>query len=104
MVKRKAAKKKKIDSKKKISSAKKVPVKKNSANKKPEKQEKLQVPMSAFLLQILAVILAGIMIVALTLFVLGKMSGKGFWYLTILLAIIAFVIMPVMRKKFLGQI
>ena len=67
MVKRKAAKKKKAASKKSS------PVKKT-----PEKEEKLEVPMSAFLMQILAVILAGIMIVALTLFALGKMSTKGF--------------------------
>lgn len=97
MVKRKAAKKKKATSKKKNSPAK-------TSVKKSEKEEKLQVPMAAFMMQILAVVLAGIMIVALTLYVLGKMPAKGFWYLTILLAIIAFVIMPVMRKKFMKEI
>ncbi|MBW2972494.1 hypothetical protein KY359_05650 [Candidatus Woesearchaeota archaeon] len=60
-------------------------------------------PVPAFLLQILAVILAGILIVSLTLYVLGKMPARGFWVLAIILAVIAFVVMPVMRKKFLGQ-
>ncbi|MBN1544155.1 hypothetical protein JW898_01685 [Candidatus Woesearchaeota archaeon] len=58
-------------------------------------------PVPALLMKILAVVLAAIMLIALTLYVLDRIPARGFWTLTIILAVIAFVIMPVMRKKFL---
>ncbi|MBW2997254.1 hypothetical protein KY349_02865 [Candidatus Woesearchaeota archaeon] len=54
----------------------------------------------ALMMKILAGILAVIMVIALTLYVLGRMPARGFWVLAIILAIIAFVIMPAMRRKF----
>jgi len=101
MVKRKTAKKRKAVSKKKSSPSKSA---KPAVAAGKKDTEKLDLPMPAFLLQILAVVLAGILIVALTLYVLGKMPARGFWILAVILAVIAFVIMPVMRKKFLGEI
>ena len=52
------------------------------------------------MLKILAGILAVIMVIALTLYVLGRIPARGFWILAIILAVIAFVIMPSMRRKF----
>ena len=57
-------------------------------------------PMPALLMKILAVFLSLILVVALTLYVLGRMPARGFWVLIILLAIIGFVVMPAMRKRF----
>ncbi|HII71579.1 TPA: hypothetical protein HA265_02380 [Candidatus Woesearchaeota archaeon] len=59
--------------------------------------------MPALLLKILAAILVVILVVALTRYVLGKMPAMDFWVLAALLAFIAFVVMPAMRRKFLGQ-
>ncbi len=91
MVKRKKAKKQEAKAKKPAA---------KPANKK---KEDTQLPMPAFLLQILAVVLAGILIVALTLYVLGKMPARGFWVLVVILAVIAFGAMPWMRKKFVEK-
>ena len=60
-------------------------------------------PVPALLMKILAIILTIILVIALTLYVLGRMPARGFWILAALLAIIAFVVMPAMRKKFVEQ-
>jgi hypothetical protein len=77
-------------------------VKRKSLRKLEAIQKKNQantMPLPSFLLKLLAVFLSVILLIALTLYVLGRMSGRGFFSLAILLAIIAFVVMPFMRKK-----
>ena len=61
------------------------------------------IPVPALAIKILSGILAAIMIAALTLYVLGRMPAKGFWTLAIVLAILAFVVIPAMRKRFVEQ-
>ncbi len=58
------------------------------------------IPVPALAIKILSGILAAIMIAALTLYVIGMMPARGFWTLAIILALLAFVVIPVMRKKF----
>ncbi|MBW2967408.1 hypothetical protein KY362_02890 [Candidatus Woesearchaeota archaeon] len=60
-------------------------------------------PVPAVALKVLAIVLGVILIIALTLYVSGRMPGQGFWTLAILLAVIAFVIMPVIRKKYVRE-
>ena len=58
------------------------------------------IPVPAIAIKILSGILAVIMIIALTLYVLGRMPARGFWTLAVILGVLAFVIIPSMRKKF----
>jgi hypothetical protein len=88
MVKRKAAKKRKAKGEIKQGAGRKT---------KPA----AGMPFPALLMKILAVILTVILVIALTLYVLGRMPARGFWVLAGILAIIAFVVMPAMRKKFI---
>lgn len=85
-------------------------VKRKSMRKREEKSrsagnlahsssQKITISLPSFLLKLLAVFLSVILLIALTLYVLGRMSGRGFFSLAILLAVIAFVVMPVMRKR-----
>ena len=59
-------------------------------------------PVPAFAIKILSIILAVILIISLTLYVLGRMPARGFWTLAIILAIIAFGALPWMRRKYAG--
>ncbi|MBW2964118.1 hypothetical protein KY363_01545 [Candidatus Woesearchaeota archaeon] len=59
-----------------------------------------QMPVPAFLMKVLAIFLSIILVIALTLYVFGKMPARGFWVLVIILAVIGFGVMPMMRKKF----
>jgi hypothetical protein len=70
------------------------------ANKAAEKPATATTQLPAFLMKALAAILSVIMIIALTLYVLGRMPARGFFVLTILLAVVAFIVLPAMRKKF----
>ncbi|NQU78946.1 hypothetical protein HQ545_04210 [Candidatus Woesearchaeota archaeon] len=65
-----------------------------------KKQIRQAMPMPELLLKLLAGTLAGIMFIALTLFFAGMIAPRGFWTLSILLAVLAFVVVPVIRKKF----
>jgi hypothetical protein len=82
--------------------AKKLREKESVHQKKAEagKANKTAMPVPALMMKILAVILSIIMVVALTLYVLGRMPARGFFVLTIILAVVAFIVMPAMRKKF----
>ena len=62
--------------------------------------EKQKVPLASAAIKLLSIFLSLILIVALTLYVIGKMPARGFFILAAILAILAFVIIPVMRKKF----
>ena len=84
-------------------------VKRKKARKMEAKQSKAvpapgasksSMPVPAIAIKALSGFLAVLMVIALTLYVLGKMPARGFWTLTIILAILAFVVIPVMRKKF----
>ncbi|MFH1063659.1 MAG: hypothetical protein V1729_01110 [Candidatus Woesearchaeota archaeon] len=68
-----------------------------------EEDKRLEMPVPALLMKLLAGILAAIMVAALTMYVLGSIKARGFWSLTILVAIIAFFVLPAMRKRFLGS-
>ena len=57
-------------------------------------------PVPALAIKILSVVLAIILVISLTLYVLGRMPARGFWALAVILAIIAFGVLPWMRKKF----
>jgi Na+/melibiose symporter-like transporter len=59
-------------------------------------------PAAQFLLKVLAVFLSIILVIALTLYVTGRMPARGFWVLAAILAFIGFVILPWMRRKFSG--
>jgi len=85
--------------------------KRKAEKKQKEKDEKRnnkktpdvkKVPLASALLKLLSIFLSIILIIALTLYVLGKMPARGFFILAALLAFIAFVVIPVMRKKFGG--
>jgi uncharacterized membrane protein len=65
--------------------------------KKP-KTRAIHVP--ALALKILSVVLSVILLAALTLYVLGKMPARGFFSLAVLLAVIAFFVLPWMKKKY----
>ncbi len=100
MVKRKKANKQKEADKRKAVASKK----KDKRVLTPQEEEKnLEMPVPALLMKLLAGLLTAIMIAALTLYVLGSMKARGFWSLTILISIIAFFVMPMMRKKFAGS-
>lgn len=71
----------------------------SESTKKPNVSNNIQVTELA--LKILAIVLGIIMVIALTLYMMGRMPGRGFWILTILVGIIAFVIIPVIRKKYI---
>lgn len=60
-------------------------------------------PIPAVALKILAIVLGLILIIALTLYISNRMPAKGFWTLAILLALIAFVVMPVIRKRYVKE-
>jgi len=60
-------------------------------------------PVPALALKILSVVLSVILVVALTLYVLGRMPARGFFSLAVLLAIIAFFVLPWMRKKYVEK-
>jgi membrane protein YdbS with pleckstrin-like domain len=72
---------------------------KSAAGARPSKT----MPVPELMIKILAVILTIILIIALTLYVLGRMPARGFWTLAVMLAVIAFFIMPAMRRKFVEQ-
>ncbi len=57
-------------------------------------------PLQAFLVKGLSVFLSVLLVIALTLYVIGKMPARGFWTFAVLLAVIAFFVLPAMRKKF----
>lgn len=57
-------------------------------------------PVPALAIKILSILLAIILVIALTLYVLGRMPARGFWTLAIILAIAAFGVIPWMRRKF----
>lgn len=86
-------------------------VKRKKANKmqgktsdRPKVAASKTMPVPELAIKILAGILGVIMVIAMTLFALGKMPARGFWTLTILILVLAFVVIPVMRKKFVdGQ-
>jgi polyferredoxin len=59
-------------------------------------------PVPALAIKILSVILAVILVISLTLYVLGRMPARGFWVLVVILAVIAFGVLPWMRRKFCG--
>ena len=65
-----------------------------------KKEATKTMPVPALALKILSVVLSVILVVALTLYVLGKMPARGFFSLAVLLAIIAFFVLPWMRKKY----
>jgi len=67
---------------------------------KEEKRTTSTMPAPAMLIKILSIFLSMILVIALTLYVMGRMPARGFWTLAILLAIIAFFVLPMMRKKF----
>ena len=71
-----------------------------SEKKKAAKPDSVTMAVPAFLMKILAIILSIVMVVALTLYVLGRMPARGFFVLTIILAVVAFIVLPAMRKKF----
>ena len=71
---------------------------------RPKPAPKTQsIPVPALALKVLAVILSIILIIALTLYVTGKMASMSFWILAALLAIIGFVVMPAIRKRYVEQ-
>jgi hypothetical protein len=59
-------------------------------------------PVPLVAIKALSIFLSIIMIVALTLYVLGKIPARGFWVLVVLLAVVAFFVLPAMRKRFGG--
>ena len=78
--------------------------KKMQAKPAPRAASGKTVPAPELAIKILAGVLGVIMLIALTLYVAGKMPARGFWTLAVILAILAFVVIPVMRKKFVdGQ-
>lgn len=62
--------------------------------------ETTQMPVPLFLMKLLAIFLSIILVIALTLYVFGKMPARGFWVLVVILAVIGFGVMPWMRKRF----
>lgn len=80
--------------------AKRKAARKQKAAVHKEKPVTAMMSVPALMMKILAGILAVIIVIALTLYVIGRMPARGFWVLAIILAIIAFVILPAMRKKF----
>ena len=90
MVKRKAARKKATQGEKKSSAGK-------------GKQGPGGMPVPLLMMKVLAVFLSVILVIALTLYVLGRMPARGFWVLIIILAVIGFGVMPAMRKRFSGE-
>jgi polyferredoxin len=68
---------------------------------KPAAQTR-SMPVPALAIKILSVILAVILVISLTLYVLGRMPARGFWVLVVILAVIAFGVLPWMRRKFCG--
>jgi hypothetical protein len=79
---------------------KKIRKQESKANK-PVKVAKVESkPLAGLLINILAIFLAVLLIVALTLYVLKKMPARGFWSLVILLSIVAFGVLPWMRKRY----
>lgn len=57
-------------------------------------------PAAALAIKILSVVLVAILVIALTRYIMGKMPARGFWTLAIILGVIAFLVLPWMRKKF----
>jgi uncharacterized membrane protein len=74
--------------------------KKLGQQRQAKQETKHTMPVPALAIKILSVILSIILVVALTLYVLGKMPARGFFSLAVLLAIIAFFVLPWMRKKY----
>ena len=63
----------------------------------------VSMPVPLLAIKILAVFLGVLLVVALTLYVLGRIPARGFWSLAILLAVLAFGVLPWMRRKFSGD-
>ena len=74
--------------------------KKQGMQKTEKKKEVSTMHVPALALKILSVVLSVILVVALTLYVLGRMPARGFFSLAVLLAVIAFFVLPWMRKKY----
>jgi hypothetical protein len=73
----------------------------STAEKSGKSSETTQtMPVPALAIKILSVILSIILVVALTLYVLGRMPARGFFSLAVLLAVIAFFVLPWMRKRY----
>ncbi|MBI5880744.1 hypothetical protein HZB90_01290, partial [archaeon] len=81
--------------------ARKLQERQERQESRAEKKESTKtMPVPALAIKILSVVLSIILVVALTLYVLGKMPARGFFSLAILLAVIAFFVLPWMRKRY----
>lgn len=65
-----------------------------------DREARKKMPVPEFAIKVLSGILAAITVAALTLYVLDAIPARGFWTLAIILAILAFVVVPMMRKRF----
>lgn len=95
MVKRKAAKKKEARRVQSNYTKKKASL---GSNKQERIYQKISVP--ALAIRVLSGILAAILVAGLTLYVLDKMPARGFWTLAVIVAILAFGVIPWMRRRF----
>jgi hypothetical protein len=86
-------------------SAKKLREREDVKAKKAETavKDKTAMPVPELMFKILAIFLSAVLVIALTLYVLGRMPARGFWILAAMLALVAFVILPAMRRKLLPQ-
>jgi uncharacterized membrane protein len=76
--------------------------KKQAVRKSAAQDAKVVMPAALFAIKVLSVFLVMILVISLTLYVMGRIPSRGFWILAAILAVIAFLVLPWMRKKFGG--